>query len=92
MNIFGVKFKHEFLFVKHLSLFPTDKDGRDAILLMLIKSGAKLNVTDKDGYTPLHNCVMQSVLGNFSLSTMKILVQAGSSFCMEKRSSADQSR
>lgn len=69
-----------------------NKDGRDAILLMLIKSGAKLNVTDKDGYTPLHNCVMQSVLGNFSLSTMKILVQAGSSLCMEKRSSADQSR
>lgn len=60
------------------NLIFTDKERRDAILSLLIKTGAKMNVADRDGYTPLHSCVMQSVLGNFSLSTMELLVQAGS--------------
>ncbi|XP_078336560.1 uncharacterized protein LOC111133522 isoform X3 [Crassostrea virginica] len=69
-----------------------NKEVREAILSMLIKSGARLNVSDKDGYTPLHNCVMQSVLGNFSLSTMKLLVQAGSYLSTGSSSSAHQER
>ncbi|XP_062567961.1 putative ankyrin repeat protein RF_0381 [Saccostrea cucullata] len=66
-----------------------NKEERDAILALLIKSGAKMNPMDRDGYTPLHSCVMQSVLGNFSLTTMKILIQAGSCLYPERLSPSE---
>ncbi|KAK3085446.1 hypothetical protein FSP39_003451 [Pinctada imbricata] len=55
----------------------TRGEDRDRLVGLLIQYGAELNVFDKDRYTPLHNCVFQTVLDNFSFSTMSLLVQAG---------------
>lgn len=54
-------------------------DKRDAILELLVRAGAELNVIDSNGFTPLHNCAFQTVFNNFTLSTLKILVEAGAS-------------
>jgi ankyrin repeat protein len=68
-----------------LSFFFDTEDKRDAILELLVRAGAELNMIDSSGFTPLHNCAFQTVFNNFTLSTLKILVESGASMTQTER-------
>ncbi|XP_060065720.1 ankyrin repeat, PH and SEC7 domain containing protein secG-like [Ylistrum balloti] len=61
-------------------------EARDGVVHALIEGGAQLNVYNNEGYTPLHNCVFQTTLDNFSLSTLKLMIMAGARVDLGKQS------
>ena len=58
----------------HFSAGP----DRNRMISLYLDADVEINVCNQTGYTALYDCVFQSIMDNFSLSSMKLLVQAGS--------------
>ncbi|KAL5011474.1 hypothetical protein ScPMuIL_010025 [Solemya velum] len=52
-------------------------EDRDQIIKLLLDSGSLVNVRESQGSTPFQTCVLQSAVRNYSLSSMKLLVESG---------------
>lgn len=64
-------------------------EKRDEVVQLLVKAGGELSRMDSRGFTPLHNCAFQTVFNNYSMSTLRLLVESGCLLTSSTRSGVE---